>query len=71
MLGEGFDKVTDQETFIKWNENILSTFFVNKEVASKYIRDSDYEIEDRLMQKVGQDSLSDPSFVNKLNTGIY
>ena len=49
----------------------MSTFFLNKELASKYTEDSEFNIEENLMQKVGQESLNDPSFTNKMNTGVY
>ena len=40
-------------------------------LASVFLTDPGFEFEEGLMQASGQESIKDPSYINKLNTGIF
>ena len=56
---------------MSWQKNILTTFYFNDYLSEQYYRDSSFRMQKGIMQKVGDASLEDPSYVNELNTGIY
>ena len=71
VLQNGFDEVTSWDLYFSWQKNVLTTLYTNEQIAESMFSDTSYEIEEGLMQSAGMASISNPSHINLLNTGVF
>ena len=66
-----YEEVTDEKTLFAWSKNILSTYFLEQQLSEELsVGGLSSWPEEIVMQMAGDETIKDPTFVNKLNTNI-